>query len=734
MARVDMPAWATKTKQDAAKAVVDDTNTRVQALQTTVAAQAATIAAQEQTIAALEEGLSKSVYSSVCRVTVRVNPSGSSYELPDSDADKTTLLNGAQIVFEPLGSEQSYVASVERLENFQATFTVYVSAAARISPSPVKLRLGKSASVPYAAAGASVVLTPGGDLTVDITTHIITGTVVEIGRVQFFDPSAADAGESAIITRITTGSGTVDHFGGYASDGVTWIDKSMTKVSVWNCADASATPTERVISDGGSENAIDIMQRLATLRNIKKVIATYTGDSASIQDNVFIRFDPVYTKTEYTELQVPTYAADGTTVASTTTRACIIKWLCDTQADAEYHLHPLFERYETQPDNSIAVTPLAHGYIARYPIQSVNLTVGGVATPMACSRSDGSREVGNSRQGFLNLCKNVNKATVTISADGESDIVVAANSDGRFASMCNLCDIDFLSLMAFMFFGSNVQASLRGICTNAVSSTSNGATDYLRAKGIWNGGANTDSNQKSIVFLGVEDATWSSTGWMHPDWINLWKRVITTDANGAVASNTTVHEFLFCQDRAKYNPCGSSANYNNVTATEAELKLNGYRVVSFTPSASGGDGYKRRLGYDPSPVMRDAFLPTANAADHNINMGGADYMWSGSAPSTIGTFSATASYAIGAYVVYDSKVYKCIVVHQAAAWDATHFELQANKTGDDSIVLRNWYMVARGNYRDYGGYLGIAFVSAGGALSGSSGSNWRSRVSLQPLQ
>lgn len=41
MARVDMPAWATKTAQDAAKAVLDDTNERIRAIETSVAALAA---------------------------------------------------------------------------------------------------------------------------------------------------------------------------------------------------------------------------------------------------------------------------------------------------------------------------------------------------------------------------------------------------------------------------------------------------------------------------------------------------------------------------------------------------------------------------------------------------------------------------------------------------------------------------------------------------------------------
>ena len=421
-----------------------------------------------------------------------------------------------------------------------------------------------------------------------------------------------------------------------------------------------------------------------------------------------------------------TFDENGVRVATVPTD-CIVKFFCDQKLDADYHLLPLFERYETQEDSSVVTTPLPYGYIARYPIQTQNVSIDGTSYAIARSKSDASREVGATRASFLAYCKNVNRMNVTIHADGESDVVVSANSDPRFASMCSIADIDFISNFAYLFFGANVQATMPGICTTAVSSSSNGATDYIVRQGIWTGAANTASTQNSCVFLGVEDATWSSTGWMHPDWINLWKRIITTDATGAIAQNTTTNVFLFCQDRLLYNPCNSSANYNNTTTTEEYLLANGYRYVTFTPSA--GSGYKYRLGYDESVVMRDAFLFAADNTQENISIGASDYMWQGSAPATIANFSTSTAYSIGSYVLYDGVVYKALDSVAAGAWNSAQWQLQSNQT----ITLRNWYMVARGYHRGYGSYLGIACVNAGNALSHSGGGTWRARLSLQPV-
>lgn len=719
-----------KTETSAARTAAESADDKATEIKNAVDSVGVVVEDVNSRVGALQQALESSVYAKICRVKVRLNPPGSTYALPDDVSTRADLLKGAEVIFTPMGSKQVYTSKITSLEDFAVQFTVHVSDAALIRPSGIAVKFGRSATCAYAVSSSAIMLTPGGDLTVDMLSEAVSGTVVEVGRAQLWNPTANDAGASFIVTRITDAAGTRTLFGGFAADGETWVDKSLTKVVIHDCPKDGTTPlspVERIVATGGSSDAVDVMQRLACLRNIKMVNVKFTGTSATLDENKFIRYERVYTKTEQTVLDVPTYDESGN-VAQITPRTCIVKWFCDTPAEADYHLHPLFERYETQEDGSVSVTPLTYGYIARYPIKINNLAIDGLGTvAVAASKSDGSKEVGATRANFLTYCRRLNATKVTIEADGEEDIVIEANSDERLVSMTNISEIDFLSAMAYLMFGVNVQATLPGIMTSAVASTTNGTTDYIVEQGIWTGAPDTTAQNNSMVFLGVEDGTWSSTGWMHPDWINVWKRIITTDENGAIVTNTTEHIFLFCADRAKYNPCNSSKNYDNVTASEEELKINGYREVSFPPA--NGSGYKRRLGYDSSPVMRDAFLPTQDVSQPNVNMGACDYFYDGSAPASPAAFSASTSYAVGTYVMYDSKVYLCTDAHNAGAWDATHFTLQANAT----VVLRNWYMVARGHYRGYGASLGIAYVNAGNALSNSNGTYWRSRISLQPL-
>jgi len=661
----------------------------------------------------------------ICEVTIRLNADGTDYELPASETERAKLLEGAKLVFEQQGIDTPLVASLTSLTNAVWRQTLYVTDASTYSLNVASGVLGRSDQCGYGIAAVSARLQTGGNVTIDLTTHSVTGEVVEVARVQPYTTAASPSGASFLATRITTSGGTVWHTGGYAYDN-SWVDQSFTKVVIHDCP-ANGEPQARVVSDGGTaENSIDLMQRLECLRSIKLVSADFAYGNTTITSNMFVRFKPVYVKTVRERVPIHTFDENGVRVATVPTD-CIVKFFCDQKLDADYHLLPLFERYETQEDNSVVTTPLPYGYIARYPIQTQNVSIDGTSYAIARSKSDASREVGATRANFLAYCKNVNRMNVTIHADGESDVVVSANSDPRFASMCSIADIDFISNFAYLFFGANVQATMPGICTSAVSSSSNGATDYIVRQGIWTGAANTASTQNSCVFLGVEDATWSSTGWMHPDWINLWKRIVTTDATGAIAQNTTTNVFLFCQDRLLYNPCNSSTNYNNTTTTEEYLLANGYRYVTFLPSA--GSNNKYRLGYDESVVMRDAFLPAADNTQENISMGASDYMWQGSAPATIANFSASTAYSIGSYVLYDGVVYKALDSVAAGAWNSAQWQLQSNQT----ITLRNWYMVARGTYRNSGSYLGIASVHAYSALSASTGGNWRARLSLQPV-
>ena len=98
----------------------------------------------------------------------------------------------------------------------------------------------------------------------------------------------------------------------------------------------------------------------------------------------------------------------------------------------------------------------------------------------------------------------------------------------------------------------------------------------------------------------------------------------------------------------------------------------------------------RRIGWDDSQLIRDALIFTTRTPDENINMAGCDYCWGVGYPSVPGTLPASAT-----------------------------------------VEMYHWLMVARGNNRVTGSYLGIACLHANGALSYSTGTSWRSRPSLQ---
>lgn len=674
-------------------------------------------------IAALSVAYVGTGVSGVCIVDVELNCE-SGYDLP-SDSEKTIeLLNGANVALSVDGILNPIKSSVTSLTNFRKRFVIPASDGVTVQ-GYVWLNLGRSESCHFGAAKVPVSITGSEIRRVKVLTSNLDGEIVEVCRIQPWDSTASGAGPSWIGTRITNANGTKFHYGCYAADGA-WVDQSMTRVDVFNCPkDDAGNPLDPVrvsIATGGSSNAVPIEQRLAALRNMKEVSVDFSGSSTPNTGNKFMRYDPCFFKTEMLELPVQRLAADGS-VASVQNVLCCVKWFCDVQADADYHRAPLFTRYELQEDGSYTETPLRYGYIARHALNNATLQINGVNATIATSKPDASNEVGNTRDGFLGRCRVNNGATVTIHAEGEEDQVFAPNSDPRLCSMVSLSEITFLQWMSYLYFGNNVQASMRGISvdtTMAKAQQANGTADYMFNQGVMCGSEDITSAQKQIIFLGIEGGLWSAPGWMHPDWTAVWKRTSTTDETGAIVKEETDHFYLFCQDRLKFAPLSND---------ESALLGNGYRRVSFQPTTAGS-GYRYRMGMDDSAIMRDAYLPAASAAQKNISIGGADYQYQGSFPAVVAAYSATTKYALNAYVQYGGKLYKCIEAQAAAEpFDEAKWELQANA----AIVRSNWYMVALGTYRPGGLNLGSFYVSANNALSYSGGTYWRSRLSLQPL-
>ena len=196
--------------QQAAKAVIDDTNERVRAIQPAVAANGAATASVAAHLEAMERIMAA---NRLATVTVRLNPSGSTYELPSDEASRADLLNGAKIVLREQGVGAPYEAAITSLENFSVTFQLFVTDAAQALYSTVGVVLGRSATAAYAGGATKFRIKNGDALTIDLTTSAATGDVVEVCRVQpWSDNPASDtdpyrkAGVSFLGSRITTKS------------------------------------------------------------------------------------------------------------------------------------------------------------------------------------------------------------------------------------------------------------------------------------------------------------------------------------------------------------------------------------------------------------------------------------------------------------------------------------------------------------------------------------------------
>ena len=648
-----------------------------------------------------------------CQLTINLNPSGGeSYDVPSDPTELEEILTGAKIVVYEQGKEIPYQHSIEGLENVSWTQNLPVTNASIYAFSHVGVVLGKSETCSYAVASTSFKLEDDGNVVINLYTKKVSaseGDVIEYARIQPYSSTSSgnitigtlsytDDGRSFIGVRVTNGNGTTWRTGGFAFNNTNqWIDASLVKVPVYDVADSDSNPVEFLISDGGSaENSIDIMQTLNCLKNIRMADVTLTSGSTTISGNKFVVFDQVWVKTTKENVPINVYDVEGN-VTGTVQVPCICKWFCDTQADQDYHLSPIHIQYQRQEDDSIVEVPMELGFIARYYSNYQNVTIDGTTTAVMRATSDNSKEIGATRSTFLARARNMNKMDVSISIDGESEArTFSANSDSRRFSMSGLAEDSFIGMMAYLFFGANVQASLPGICTNAVSSSSNGATDYILAKGVWNGAKDHTLNTNSIVFLGIEDANWSSTGCMLPDITAISSRTITTNSEGAITSNTTDSYFIYVLDRLDYCPGDSNANYN-ITTKDPDtgdtilsplwFLDHGYRRAGFAKAINSA--YYRRIGWDNSQLIRDAFIFTTDTTNENINMAGCDYSWNVSYPS-----------------------------------------IPATLTSGATTELYNWMMVARGGNRRNGANLGVAALSASNALSGSDGA-WRSRPSLQ---
>ena len=667
--------------------------------------------AEMKSLAAMQSGV-----SGFAIVDVTINPTGATHELPTDPIELAELLTGAYIAVTCPGALLKPVkAEVTSLDDFRKRLIVPV-ASGEATSATVRLVLGASATCAYNANAATFEISSGAVRTVSLNTFQISGgtTIVEIARVQPYTSTASDSGDSRLLRRVTSASGTRTYYGHKDYTGA-FVREAGVKIVRWTVPEdaasiADCTP-QNIYGDDGDA---DIFTLLKVLGEEKIVDVTYTGDSAEVV-NKFVRFPQVFVKTTFEQVPIPVYDANNELVR-TDYQPSVVRWFCDVQADPDYHLHAAFVRSERDGDTFIE-RECPYCYVARYPINNVTLRCNGADRAMAKSQADGSNEVGNTRAGFLDRCRNVNYSTITISDPATGDVLktIPAASDPRAMGMADLQMISLVEDLAYLLFGVDSQSGLRGVSSgSAQAQQANGKTDYIAALGIKLGGTHPTSAEYNINFLDIEGGTWSAPGCMFANLTSIVERVTATDVSG-VPTSTTRNRYIVAQDRLDYNP--GSGDVEGLTAA-------GYRYVSFNV------GSKRRIGLDDTMVMRDAKLFSADQSVKNVNYASVDEHWQGSAPAAIGNYSATATYAVNAYAVYDGKLYQCVTaVATPETFDPTKWELQTSKT----IISRAYFMVARGARRNSGASLGAVSLNANYGLSYSNGAYWRSRLFLLPL-
>ena len=654
--------------------------------------------------------------ANLCIVDVALNPSGATYELPSDSATRAEILSNACIAVTVPGVLDPIKVPLPALEGVAKRVMVPFPAGRESRAATISLELGPCATATYHATPVTVQLESGVIRTATLSTQQMSGagTVVELARIQPYTSTANDAGDSWLARKVTSASGTRFHVGYYDSNN-TFVKDAGVRVDVYTVPTNAASVADCEVAHAyGSDGDEDIFNILNVLGEEKIVDVIYTGDSAAVT-NKFVRFSPVYVKTTYEDVAIPVCDANGQQV-STRTIPSVIRWFSNTAADSGYHLHSAFIRY-IRDGESFTEQPVPYAYISRYPINNVSLTCGGVSKAMAKSQSDGSNEVGNTRAGFLDRCRNVNCATITVvdPATGDVLVTVPANSDSRAMSMVDVPAMSLIEDLAYLLFGVDAQSQLRGVSDNSAGGEQpNGKSDYIANLGIKLGGRAPKSSLYNFNFLDIEGGTWSAPGCMFVGWTSVFERNTTTDAEG-VPTSTTRNRYVFSLDRLDHNP--GSSDVDNLLA-------NGCRWVSFNV------GNKRRIGLDDSQGMRDAKLFCSDQTAKNVNYAGVDEHWAGSAPAAIANYSNTALYSENAYAIYDGKLYQCTTpVTAAENFDSEKWALQANKT----VTARSYFMVARESNRFNGASLGAVALYAHLGLSYSSGDNWRSRLSFLPL-
>ena len=580
-------------------------------------------------------------------VTVNLNPEGATYWLPENDEDKAVLLNGAKLslILHTGTTDLSYLVEVYALEGAACSFRLPGVTAP--CSATVSARFGATAA---GCVPVDLTVTPAQATTITMTTYKKRGIFRAFGRAQIFTGGANDALTSFPIVQ-TIEDGVATYAFGHYNASNQWVSTCGVKVDLGYWDETDMVAGVRTVDGDTSEGAVSLKNFLKAFSDIRvTTLKLGEGDGAN---DIYVELPAAYTKREKKTLTVETWDGGGA-VASTQELTYIIHWIADEAYDSTWHLHTAFQRDVFNPTSGEYETPidLDKILIQRYASASDGY-----------SRPDGSIEAAGSQATWWTLyrAKNALKCTYTDKEGNTTEF--AANGDERRFEGTGYKQISYIQLCAYLWLGANVQSKLQGICTATNrTSTYNGDSDVLLQNcGLFAGfcttsGAtkNYNPNDRTIVFMGFEDALWSSTGWIAGD---VTAGYVTDENLQAIV------ELYYCRDPKYVMPS---------VGNKTTLLANGYTVI---PANYLGGSNKRQIA-ETGMSVRDLFFPTNDATEENITVAATDNIWQTTAPTT-------------ASIKYQ--------------------------------------MVALGNYRNYGSYLGAFSLGAFNGLGNSAGAHWRSR-------
>lgn len=629
-------------------------------------------------------------------VLVNLNAPGSGYWIPETQAERDKLLEGAFVQIDISGAEAPITKKINKLEDETVAFHFNLPASEH---GTISFHFGTAQAL---CVRQSVHIVVGSRVELSAATY--KNTIKEriaFGRAQVFIPSDTSTPSEAQINtysikRVYQQDGSYEDYIGYFNDDKgEYVSQTGIKLRLQNGGDDLDAPIEDVWIENKDDNGAVLLEQVFRCFRDIRIVDVMCGVNQKM-----VRFPKVYTKRERTTLKIKHWSNNS--YVSEDSIDAIVLWIADEKIDDSWHLHGAFVR-SVRGEADVELDEI---FISRYKVNSSYNSVTGVDA------------IGTTRANYASNIKAKNGTQVTYVDDYGITRTFAANADTRRWAMIGYREQSLLTLYAYLWFGTNTQQGLHGTDGLMGITTSEnpdpgqpktGSTDHLVAKGIMIGGNLNTDNRKPTIFLGIENPFSSSEGTMMGD--------VTSVAYRAGEGNTEeVNTLMLALDRADYNP-GSDAYDTLLSSGYHEIQVeypesapdwsagNSYEVGDFVTykglqyrclTANSDSAWtaskwyslklklhaNNRMANLTAKVERDLYFPTAIKSDENITACNKDTHWANSAPAS-------------------------------------------------GIATKNFKMVALGTYRNYRLGLGAFCLNAYNALSYSSGDYWRSRSSLQ---